>query len=151
MTVQDLALKLNGDLLNEYKHMLFYLHAANTVQGPERLWLKPWLDGQTEEELGHVRQFAHKIASLGVTPATPLQGVPDYPVNLMDSYSVISYAMLMEQEVVDNYHERRKEAESLYNETGRHYDLVVLLEEQIEHSQGDIDELRLMLGRPRQS
>ncbi len=138
MTVDQIVELLNQDLRNEYKHHRFYLHCSFVLRGFDRLHFGSWLKGQSDEELGHVKIFADKIVALGGQPTVEAN---DFPTNLTDSDDILKYALTMEQEVVTNYHVRLKQAHDLYEETGQHYDLVLLYEEQIEDSQRDIDEM----------
>lgn len=135
---------LNGDLINEYKHMLFYTHAANMLIGMERLYLADKLKEHAASEMQHVFQFAQKIHSNGLTPnyGFEIPGIEDFPIGAKD---ILNMAIKLEEEVVHNYHVRHQQASELHAETGKHYDLVIFLEEQIEHSQGDIDELKLIV------
>jgi ferritin len=147
MQVKELVDLLNEDLRNEYKHHLFYLHSFNVLIGLERLYLGPWLKSQAEEEAVHVQEFAKKIVAFGAMPVSGLQSHP-FP-SLRSADSILGYALEMEKEVVANYHVRHAQATEVYETTHQHYDLVVFLEDQIEHSQGDIDEILRMLGEVR--
>ena len=148
MTIDEMVALLNQDLQNEYKHHLFYLHAFNSVRGMERVYLSPWLKKQSDEESEHVQEFASKIVALGATPVSGLQA-NQFPVNLTSTQDILTYALAMEQEVVANYHTRHAQATALYESTGQYYDLVVFLEDQIEDSQNDIDEMVKWLGTKR--
>lgn len=140
MNLDQLISALNDDLKNEYKHMLFYMHAANIMIGKERAYFADKLKADATSEMGHVYEFAHKIRGWGGTPFSGLEAT-DFPVVLTTLEEIINYAIEMEREVIRNYHERHAQATKLYNETSKHYDIVVFLEDQIEHSQSDVDEL----------
>ena len=140
MTLKEILQKLNDDLCNEYKHMLFYMHAANMLCGPERAFFVDKLKTEATSEMGHVYAFAHKIRGWGGDPVSGLNA-KNFPPGLSYFKEIVCYAIDMEQEVIANYHKRHAEASDLCNETGKHMDIVLFLEEQIEHSQHDVDEL----------
>jgi bacterioferritin (cytochrome b1) len=143
MTQQDIIDALNGDIVNEYQHMLFYMHAASVLSGLERLYLGEFFRKQAESEMGHVLQFAHKIRALGGVPA----GARSYDWSTLGNTakSLLTYAANMEEEVVANYHRRLKQFEALEEKTGKFHDLVMFVEEQIEDSQNDLDEMYQLL------
>lgn len=146
MTLEHFIGLLNEDLKNEYQHMLFYAHAASMLVGLERLYLADKLKEHVASEMQHVFQFAQKIRANGGVPVSGLDATkfPHWPYK---AWGIVDEAIKLEEMVVKNYHERHKQASDLYAEMGKHYDLVIFIEEQIEHSQGDIDELKLiMLG-----
>lgn len=140
MTVEEMVGLLNSDLKNEYKHMHFYLHAAATVEGVERFWLADVLRKHAESELGHCLQFATKIRSYGHQPVAGWQDPHQFPQKVTP-LGILAYALKMEQEVVENYRLRRQQAEGLGDTA-----LVLFLEEQIEDSQHDVDELLIAVG-----
>jgi bacterioferritin (cytochrome b1) len=140
MTLDEILGHLNNDLRNEYKHLLFYMHAANLLVGVKRLYIADFLKAHATEEMAHVYQFAHKIRGWGGTPYSGL-AAHQFPEGLTTAEQIIDYAIEMEQEVIANYHKRHEQAEELRNATGKHFDIALFLEEQIEHSQADVDEL----------
>lgn len=142
MTINEFVDKMQSDLKNEYKHLHFYLQASFMLYGPERLYLGKWLSDQADSELGHVRQFAAKIRAFGKVPTTEYLKFN----SSTDCYEILKMALTLEQEVVTNYHERLIQAESLNDKTGKYKDLVLFYEEQVEHSQEDIDEIVKLLG-----
>lgn len=143
MNLNELINLLNEDLKREYQHMLFYTHAANTLVGLERLYFADKLKEHAKSEMNHVFQFAQKIKANGVHPVSGLN-VPEFSEISGCAKDIIYDAIKLEEQVIINYHERHKQASELYAQTGKHYDLIVFLEEQIEHSQGDVDELKLI-------
>lgn len=139
MTVEEMVGLLNDDLRNEYKHMHFYLHAAAVVEGVERFWLSKLLREHAESELEHCLQFSTKIRSYG---GYPIQGWQAKCCDTVETArDILRYALCMEQEVVDNYKVRRQQAEELGDTA-----LVLFIEEQIEDSQHDVDELKIAVG-----
>lgn len=131
---------LNQDLANEYKHHRFYLHAGFVLTGLPRLFLGPWLKDQATEELSHVTEFANKVVAYGGQPTV---GNLDFPTDLTNAKDILAYAVAMEKEVVENYKNRIKMLED-YDMS--FYDLILLYEEQVEHSQADIDEMVKILS-----
>lgn len=131
---------LNNDLCNEYKHMLFYLHAANTIKGFERLYMADMFKKHAMGEMEHVMAFAHKISGYGGFPVSGLHTCV-FEDQQLNPGELLSYALSMEREVVANYHEQHR----LFQEYGD-ISLTVFMEDQIEDSQRDIDELVQLFG-----
>jgi bacterioferritin (cytochrome b1) len=129
--------QLNVDLCNEYKHLAFYLHAANMVVGLERIYLAPLLAEHSTGELNHVNQFMQKIRGYGGVPLS-MKHSNNYADNLTKGVDILNYAINMEREVVANYHARRKWAEECSEPD---VSLIVFYEDQVEDSQRDIDQL----------
>ncbi len=144
-TIFELIESLNEDLKNEYQHMLFYTHAANMLVGLERLYLADQLKAHAASEMQHVFQFAQKIRANGGIPVSGMKTAWFTEEDCTSAKQVIGQAIALETEVVKNYHKRHRQASELNANTDKHYDLVIFLEEQIEHSQNDIDELKLIL------
>lgn len=135
---------LNKDLDNEYRHLLFYMHASHVVTGIERAYMVDFLKNHALGEFEHISQFAHKIRSYGGTPiAIPSIRNDELHVN-SSPLSILYQALDMEMEVVRLYTEQRKLFDELSDEDAS---LVLFIEEQIEDSQKDIDELVQMLER----
>lgn len=136
MQKEKLVELLNNDLKNEWKHHCFYLHNASTVTGIHLKEYKEWLIEQSKSELEHVSQFSDFIVGLG---GIPTKEVNEFPT-LTNVEEILLYAMKMENEVVENYVERIKQAEELGGVDGRW--TVIFLESQIEDSRKDLDELK---------
>lgn len=128
---------LNDDLRNEYKHMLFYLHCANTAISTERALFAEKFAQHARDEMEHVQQFAHKIRGMG---GTPVSGLQSHRFNELITGHMLAYALEMEEEVVANYVLRRSQAEAM-GDIG----LALFIDGQIEDSQHDIDELRQLI------
>src|SRR4051812_45651874 len=107
VTIEDFILLMQGDLKNEYKHFHSYLQASFLLVGPERLTVGAWLSGQADEELSHVRQFASKIRAFGHIPMTDF----DSPPILTTWQDALKYALVIEEEVLNNYHLRLSQIE----------------------------------------
>ena len=147
MKIDEFLALMQKDLLNEYKHMHFYMHASFILKGPERLFAVPWLANQASEEMGHVRQFAEKISAFGRIPVPPTAfEQPAYAKSFSD---VLMYALKLEEEVIVNYQDRLRQSEQIFEDSGKNYDLVLFYEEQLEHSQADADEIVKLLGSAR--
>lgn len=140
MTTNKVIEILNDDLCQEYKHMLFYLHAANTVKGMERLYLADLFKKHAAGEMEHVMAFAHKINGYGGFPVSGLNTAL-FESQQLTGAELLSYALLMEREVVANYHQQHKAFQDYAD-----ISLLVFMEDQIEDSQRDIDELVQLLG-----
>lgn len=140
MDTREMIGLLNADLRNEYKHLLFYLHCGNTLRGLDRLHLGKMFYEHAAGEMEHVQQFAHKIRGLGGDPVSGLMAHHFNDGEPMTAEQMLCEALAMEEEVVRNYTTRRKQAEEI-GDTG----LVLFIEDQIEDSQNDIDELRQLL------
>lgn len=140
MTTNKVIEILNDDLCNEYKHMLFYLHAANTVKGMERMYLADMFKKHAMGEMEHVMAFAHKISGYGGFPVSGLNTAL-FETQQLTPNELLSQALIMEREVVSNYHQQHK----LFQDFGD-ISLLVFMEDQIEDSQRDIDELVQLLS-----
>ena len=55
-----------SDIMNERKHLLFYLTAASTVSGPHREEYKELFEKEAAGEMQHVIQFQNVLLGLGV-------------------------------------------------------------------------------------
>lgn len=131
---------LNGDLANEYKHFHFYINAAARVVGLHRKELKEFFLEQAESEMKHISQFADMIVGLGGIPTVQ---VNDFPSDLKEPQMLLLAALKMEKEVLGNFYERIKQAESIDELDGRW--VVIFLEGQIEDTRQDVDELMQMV------
>lgn len=140
MTKTQLIAALNGDLANEYKHWHFYVNAAVRVRGLHREEIKEFLLKQAASEMAHVGQFADLIVGLGGVPVCMPR---EFSADLTDPYSILKYAMEMEDEVIENYFVRMAQAEELGTAEGRW--VVVFLEDQMIDSRTDRDHLSQMI------
>jgi bacterioferritin (cytochrome b1) len=149
--VQDLASAMVRELQNvlkhERKHFNFYLQASMELRGTERLYLKPLLEKEMQSELAHIRQFGDKIVALGQSPTHEA-----HPFNFGNSFGekltickVLSKAVEMEREVLQVYHDLYPKAEK-FAEVFDDMSIVLLLEENIEHTTADVEEMEKILG-----
>jgi len=137
MTTLEMIDLLNMALQHERKHFNFYLQAMLTLVGPERLYLLPLLEKEMHGELEHIRLFGDKILSLGGTPGVE---VPPYPSHIRRMDEVLKTAIEFEREVLAVYHKMYPLAEQ-YNEEHNDMSIVLLLEDQIEDSTKDVEEM----------
>lgn len=131
--------KLNDDLRNERKHMGFYLQSSCLIRGLHREELSEYLVEHAKSEFEHIQQFAKVIVGLGGIPDQRTNPYPD----LTDAKEILEYALHMENEVVDNYAQRIKDAENLGGSDGVF--LGIFLEDQLLDSRTDADHIREMV------
>lgn len=141
MLLQEMIELLNQDLMNEWKHLRFYLYHASAVEGLHREEYRELFLKEAAGEMQHVTEFSDVIIGLG--------GVPTVQSNefekLFNIKEILLYALKMEQEVVENYVSRLKQAESLGGVDGKY--LEIFLENQVEKSRQDVDHFKLMIRR----
>lgn len=135
----NLIERLNSDLANELKHMMFYLHHASMVRGLNRLEVREFLLEQAASEMKHVQQFSDLIVGLGGIPTTIPAVMPSYT----DARQILEHALYMENLVVENYTNRIQQAENLNSVDGKVIQL--FLEEQLLDSRTDADNIKQML------
>ena len=114
---------LNEDLAEEYKHIHFYLNAALRVAGPQRATMRDLLIKLTHEAVLHTQRIGDLVRLMGGTPTAKCNG---FLANISDSVSVIDYAAKMENTVLKNMHERRKQCVELGNELGTTAEAVIM-------------------------
>lgn len=140
MTKPELINLLNQDLLNEYKHMHFYLYAAITVQGLHRIELAEMFEEHAKEEMQHVKEFSKLILGLG---GQPVSGPCEFFIYESNPRNLLQFALNMEMEVAQNYFDRILDAERLDSMEGKF--VVIFLEDQLLHSKSDADEFAQIL------
>jgi bacterioferritin (cytochrome b1) len=141
MNIQMMIDNLNSDLMNEYKHMHFYLHSAIVITGLHREELKEFLTEEAQGEMEHVQQFGNLILGLGGVPTTD---VAPFPTNLTLPVDILAYALQMEEEVAANYVKRMEAAAFLGGVDGKWIE--IFLEDQLMKSRKDVDHLRQLLN-----
>ena len=134
---------LKNDLTNEMRHMMFYTLAASYVRGPHRNHLSEFFRKQAASEMEHVNKFVDLIIGLGGVIEPVAENLVGLNSTIGDSTVLLATAVDMENEVIENYYNRMNEAEELGNSTGRW--VTVFLEEQLEHSRTDADNMRMMI------
>lgn len=140
MTLEELLPLLLSDLKNEWKHLRFYLYHASAITGPHAEEYKEVFLKEAASEMEHVTEFSDMLWGLG---AEPTPDSHDFKL-FTDVRAAVAYALEMEQEVVKNYAERIEQAETLPNPVGRW--LTIFLEDQINHSQRDVDRFKRLLA-----
>lgn len=140
MDLQDFVVLMAEDLCNEYKHMHFYLHSAIVVRGLHREELGEYFAEEAASEMKHVQEFGKMILGMG---GVPLTTVALFPTDLTDTVEILKYVVLMETEVVSNYHTRMQQAELLGTPEGSV--LHVFYENQILDSQLTVNNVKEML------
>jgi bacterioferritin (cytochrome b1) len=140
MTKQEMINLLNAALEHERKHFNFYLQSMLTLRGHSRLFFLHFLEKEMHGELEHIRLFGDKIAALGGTPTTT---VPEYPNSLTCMKDILNTAISFEREVLAFYHSIYPKAEE-YASLHQDMSIVLLLEEQIEDSTKDVEEMEKM-------
>ena len=153
MTKKQLIDNLNADLMNEYRHMHFYLHASFMVQGLHRAEIGEFLKESAEGEFKHIQEFAKVIVGLGGKPFSMLSDAYTLALEksqpwhnstgLTSTMEILEFALNMEEEVVRNYVGRMKEAREMDDTDGAFVE--IFLEDQILDSRQDADELREMV------
>jgi len=130
---------LNSDLKNEWKHLRFYLYHASAVSGPFTEEYKEMFLKEAAGEMSHVTEFSDLINGLGGTATEESNSFDKFT----DPYEIISYALKMEEEVVANYVQRMKDADSLGGVDGQWIE--IFMENQIQKSRQDVDHYRQIL------
>ena len=136
------------DLMNERKHMLFYLTAASTVSGLHREEYKELFQKEAASEMQHVLEFQDALLGLGVDlcQCTQVESNHSYVVSY-DLDELLRFALRMEEDVVSNYTDRILNHVPLLDEPDRRY-MEIFYENQIEKSRGDVDNYRMILRNP---
>jgi bacterioferritin (cytochrome b1) len=144
--LHDMVGSLQNVLCHERKHFNFYLQALMEVVGFERVYLKPFLEREMHSELDHIRMFGDKIVALGGIPTTEA-----YPFSFgglagrPNAHTVIETAIKMETEILAVYHELYPKAEK-FAEIFGDMSIILLLEDNIEHTTEDLEEMEKILG-----
>ena len=136
MTKEKMIQLLNNDLKNEWKHLRFYLYHASAVIGLHCIEYKELFLKEAASEAQHVTQFSDVIIGLGGAATSESN---DFP-KLLDVKDIMAYAISMEQEVVENYVQRMKDAEELGGVDGTW--LEIFLEGQVQASREDLDHFK---------
>lgn len=140
MTLGMFLILMADDMANEYKHMHFYLHSAIVVRGLHREELGEYFLAEAASEMKHVEDFGKMFLGMGGIPEAR---VASFPTNLTKIEDILAYIMEMENEVVQNYHTRMRQAEGIGTPEGSV--LHVFYEEQILDSRLTFNNVREML------
>src|SRR5918997_6367517 len=111
-STEELVRGLNEDLRGEFQAVIMYRLYASMVQGPYRQELRAFFANEIPEELNHAQILADKISAMGGTPAAEPAPVPV----VEDAKGMLQAALGAEEETIERYVERRRQAE----EAGEH-------------------------------
>ena len=141
MNKQQIIEILNTDLKNEWKHLRFYLYHASAVTGLHCAEYKELFLKEAAGEMAHVTEFSDMIIGLGGIATSESNVFP----KLINPHVIISYALEMEKEVVENYVQRMQDAKTLEDVVDGQW-LEIFLEGQIQASREDVDHFRQILS-----
>lgn len=138
---KELYLLLVNDLRNELTHLHFYLQSASLVQGLHSKEYKEFFTQEANKELKHVQQFCDLLVGLNIE----ITNIPYFEKlpKLNNPADIIKHALTLEEEVVSNYCQRMHQAENLSTTDGDW--ISIFLENQIQDSRTDVDELKQIL------
>lgn len=149
--LEDLSLrllnKLQEILTHERGHFNFYLQASMVCRGPSRLYIKPLFEKEMASELEHIRQFGDKIVAMGEHPTQEVKPVfcgNDFK-GWLATPDLVKLAVEMERAVLRLYHEVYPLAEE-YGEAFGDMSVALLIEENIEHTTADVEELEKLVS-----
>lgn len=143
MTKNDMIVVLNEIIKHERKHFTYYQHCHLMIRGYERMILGPVFEKEMNSELEHVCEFSAKVVSLGGIPTLEM----NEPITVtcgFDHRKMLEGAIAMEREVLKVYHYFYPKAEK-YGEENGDMSIALLLEENIEHTTHDVEELEKLL------
>ncbi|SES99462.1 bacterioferritin [Salinibacillus kushneri] len=133
---KELIEGLNKDLANEYAAMIMYTYDAAVVSGLYRQVLKPFFEGEIEDESGHALYLSEKIKTLGGEPTT----TPKEVKQLDNVREMLEEALQSEIDTIERYETRKRQADELgYTE------LVVKLEDMIADETHHKEEIQRLL------
>ena len=141
MNKNEMVSSLNEIIKHERKHFNFYLQALMTIKGAERQYLKPLLEAEMNGELSHIRMFGDKVVAYGGLPTTECLS---YPSNCQTGTQVLGAAIEMERAVLVEYHNLYPKAED-FALLNADMSVVLMLEENIEHTTADVEEMEKIL------
>lgn len=134
----ELIRGLNEDLANEYTAVITYRTYASKVQGPWRMELRAFFEGEIPDELLHAQKLCDKIVALGGEPT--LEPKPVKPAST--AKEMLRNSLEDEKATIDRYVERRRQAE----EAGE-YGLAIDLDEMIADESQHRDDISMILAR----
>ena len=152
MNIDKMIELLSEDLSREYSHWNFYIQAATSIVGLHREEIGEFLLEQSKEEMTHVEEFKrvlHGIITRRNLKALVPTKIANFKNNLSITFEILNEALKMEDEVVANYVQRIEDAISLQENGGEDkidgkY-LELFLEDQIQDSRKDADNIRMMI------
>ena len=135
-TKQDLITGLNEDLAAEWGTIIRYTHQAAKSFGPMGAELRAMFLREVQDELGHATFLTDVIVDLGGEPTT----MPKESPKAEGIRAMLELDLKMEQQDVENYKERARQAEALGEA-----ELRVRLEEMAADEASHARELRRLL------
>lgn len=139
MRKEEMIVLLQQDLQNEYLHWAFYMQAGMNIVSLHREEISEFFFKQAASEMQHIQEFGALLLGLGASPHPPNIKLE---IATYEPQSLIEKAIDLENEVVENYHMRMKQAESMDSPEGSV--IHVFMEEQIMHSWQDAKHMQLM-------
>lgn len=135
---------MNSDLQREWTHLQYYLYHASSITGLHAEEYKEFFTEAAKGEMEHVQQFLDRL--FGFHMEQPQQSGASFPCYTKVEDAVAG-AILMENEVVQNYTKRLAQLESLAaaHPTVAAY-LTIFYEDQIKDSYEDCEKMRRLLG-----
>ena len=155
MNISTLFNLLNEDLGREFAHWHFYQNAATSIRGLHREEISEFLLKEAAGEQKHIEQFQRMLHGIktrrGIeTQISSTALATEYKVGYTKPEDILTFALQMEEKVVQNYVLRIEDCEKLYSAgeiedkvDGKYIEL--FLEDQILDSRTDADHIREML------
>jgi bacterioferritin (cytochrome b1) len=144
MTKTEMIDLLNTIVKHERKHFSFYQYCFLMIRGYERVILGPIFEKEMRSELEHLLAFSSKVVALGGVPSADCE--PYLVVADGRNHSAMLHsAIAMEREVLRVYHDAYIKAEE-YAVAHNDMSIALLLEENIEHTTQDVEELEKLLN-----
>lgn len=144
MTKNEMITLLNEIIGNERYHFNYYMNAFLNVKGLERVFLAPIFEKEMRSELEHILEFSNKVVALGGIPNTQSRYLSVQFFE--DAISLVKHAIEIEREILRIYHNAYPLVEK-YVEEHKDMSIALLLEENIEHTTKDVEELEKLLPR----
>ena len=139
MTIEEMIILMNQDLMNEWMHMRFYLYHASAVVGLHCHEYKEILIDEAKSEMSHVTEFCDAIVGIGGVPTSQSNEFPKFT----QPQDIMNHAVHIENEVVENYANRIEQAKELGGSNGAW--LEIFYENQLEHSRTDLDHFKQII------
>lgn len=145
MKLAEFVELMNKDLQLEWTHLQFYLYHAGAVTGLHAEEYREFLFEAAKGELNHVMQFTHRLFGLNYPRPTTLGHIFPKFTEITD---ILTYAIILETEVADNYAKRLNQLDLLVDEnpTTAAY-LTIFYENQLEDSYEDCEKMRRIMGQ----
>jgi ferritin len=152
MNIDQIFDLLSQDLSREYSHWNFYLQSATSITSLHREEIGEFLLKQAQEEMEHVEQFKRVLHGLikrrNLKKSVPTK-IAEFKNNISCPKEILSEALRMEDQVVENYVQRIEDVCKFQENggddkiDGKYIEL--FLEDQILDSRADADNIRMMI------